>query len=203
MVPAYRQQGWRLPGSMPQLEKGVRHGFLSIKDPYFLHAVVGRLKPLEGVGPRACALGPKGGGVWLFSLFFSPSPLNKKSIAEIRAYWVEPKLFRSTTLDIITRLLDNAALVSVPVVGRFSKDFSEVRGLRSRGFQLQVDWMTKVLCSEVWKEVWNIFEREFGLSQLKHKTNAFVNLMKMWNCHLRIWWKIWHLIQRRYYCPNV
>ena len=43
-------------------------------------------------------------------------------------------LFRSTTLDIITRLLDNAAFVHV--VGRFSKDFSEVGGLRSRGFQL-------------------------------------------------------------------
>ena len=45
-------------------------------------------------------------------------------------------LFRSTILDIITRLLDNAAFVCVHVVGRFSKDFSEVRGLRSRGFQL-------------------------------------------------------------------
>ena len=31
-------------------------------------------------------------------------------------------LFRSTTLDIITRLLDNAAFVCVHVVGRFSKD---------------------------------------------------------------------------------
>ena len=31
----------RLPGSMPQLEDGVRHGFLSIKDPYFLQAVGG------------------------------------------------------------------------------------------------------------------------------------------------------------------
>ena len=45
-------------------------------------------------------------------------------------------LFRSTTLDIITRLLDNAAFVRAHVVGRFSKDFSEVRGLRGRGFQL-------------------------------------------------------------------
>ena len=43
-------------------------------------------------------------------------------------------LFRSTTLDIITRLLDNAAFICVHVVGRFSKDFSEVRGLRSGGF---------------------------------------------------------------------
>ena len=37
-------------------------------------------------------------------------------------------LFRSTTLDIVTRLLDNAVFVCVHVVGRFSKDFSEVRG---------------------------------------------------------------------------
>ena len=36
---------------------------------------------------------------------------------------------RSTTLDIIiTRLLDNAAFLCVHVVGRFSKDFSEVGG---------------------------------------------------------------------------
>ena len=60
-------------------------------------------------------------------------------------------LFRSTILDIITRLLDNAAFVCVHVVGRFSKDFSEVRGLRSRGFQLQVEWMTTVLCAEFMK----------------------------------------------------
>ena len=61
------------------------------------------------------------------------SKLTLHCIAEIRAYWV---LFRSTTLDINTRLLDNAAFVCVHVVGRFSKDFSEVGGLRSRGFQL-------------------------------------------------------------------
>ena len=48
---------------------------------------------------------------------------------------------RSTALDIITRLLDHAAFVCVHVVGRFSKDFSEMRGLRSRGFQLHVDQM--------------------------------------------------------------
>ena len=41
-------------------------------------------------------------------------------------------------LDIITRLLDNAAFVCVHVAGRSTKDFSEVRGLRSPGFQLQV-----------------------------------------------------------------
>ena len=49
---------------------------------------------------------------------------------------LKQNLFRSTTLDIITRLLDDAAFVCVHVVGRFSKDFSEVRGLRSRRFQL-------------------------------------------------------------------
>ena len=58
-------------------------------------------------------------------------------------------LFRSTTLDIITRLLDNAAFVCVHVVGGFSKDCSKVRGLRSQGFQLQVEWMTTVLCAEL------------------------------------------------------
>ena len=57
-------------------------------------------------------------------------------------------LFRLTTLNIITRLLDNAAFVCVHVVGRFSKDFSEVRGLRSRGFQ-PFEWMTTVLCAEL------------------------------------------------------
>ena len=48
-------------------------------------------------------------------------------------------LFRSTTLDIITRLLDNAAFVCIHVVGRFSKDLSEVRGLKSGGFHLRVE----------------------------------------------------------------
>ena len=66
-------------------------------------------------------------------------------IAEIRSYWVETKLLRSTTLDIITTLLGNTAFVCVHVVGRFSKDFLEVRGLSSRGFQLQCEWMTTVL----------------------------------------------------------
>ena len=58
-------------------------------------------------------------------------------------------LLRSITLDIITKLVDNAAFVCIHVVGRFSKDFSEIRGLRSRGFQLQVEWMTTVLCVEL------------------------------------------------------
>ena len=57
-------------------------------------------------------------------------------------------LLRSTTLDIITTLLDNAVFVCVHLEGWFSKDFSEVRGLRSRGFQLKVEWMTTVLCAE-------------------------------------------------------
>ena len=62
---------------------------------------------------------------------------------------LKQNLLRSTTLDIITRFLDNAAFVCVHVKGRFSKDFSEVGGLRSRGFQLQVEWMTTVLCAEL------------------------------------------------------
>ena len=49
---------------------------------------------------------------------------------------LKQNLPRSTTLDIITRLRDNAAFVCVHLVGRFSEDFSEVRGLRSRGFML-------------------------------------------------------------------
>ena len=52
---------------------------------------------------------------------------------------LKQNLLRSITLDIITRLLDNAAFVCIHELGRFSKDFSEVRGLRSRGFQLQVE----------------------------------------------------------------
>ena len=52
---------------------------------------------------------------------------------------LKQNLLRSITLDIITRLLDNAAFVCMRVVERFSKDFSEVRGSRSRGFQLQVE----------------------------------------------------------------
>ena len=52
---------------------------------------------------------------------------------------LKQNLLRSITLDIITRSLDNAAFVCIHVVGRFSKDFLEVRGSRSRGFQLQVE----------------------------------------------------------------
>ena len=62
---------------------------------------------------------------------------------------LKQNLLRSATLDIITRLFDNAAFVCVHALGRFSKDFSEVRGLRNRGFQLQVEWMTTVLCAEL------------------------------------------------------
>ena len=62
---------------------------------------------------------------------------------------LKQNLLRSITLDIITRLLDNAAFVCIHVVGRFSKDFSEVRGLRSREFQVQVEWMTTVMCVEL------------------------------------------------------
>ena len=43
---------------------------------------------------------------------------------------LKQKLLRSTTLDIITRLLDKAVFICVHVVGRFSNDFSEVRWLR-------------------------------------------------------------------------
>ena len=62
---------------------------------------------------------------------------------------LKQNLFRSITLDIIARLFDNAAFVCIHVVARVSKDFSEVRGLRSRGFQLQVEWTTTVLCAEL------------------------------------------------------
>ena len=40
------------------------------------------------------------------------------------------------TLDISTTLFDNVAFVFFHVMETFSKDFLEVRGLRSRGFQL-------------------------------------------------------------------
>ena len=70
-------------------------------------------------------------------------------IAEIRAHWADTNLLRSITLDIITRVLDNTVFVCIHMVGRFSKDFSEVCGLRSQGFQLQVEWMTTVLCMEL------------------------------------------------------
>ena len=36
-------------------------------------------------------------------------------------------------------------------MGRFSKDFLEVRGLVSREFQFQVEWIATVLCTELWK----------------------------------------------------
>ena len=62
---------------------------------------------------------------------------------------LKENLLRSTALDIITRLLDNAAFLCVHVVGRFSEDFSEMHGLGSRGLQLQVEGMPKALCAEL------------------------------------------------------
>ena len=62
---------------------------------------------------------------------------------------LKQNLLRSITLDIITRLLDNVAFVCVDLVGRFSKDFSKVRGLRSRGFQLQARKMRKAPHDEI------------------------------------------------------
>ena len=48
---------------------------------------------------------------------------------------LKQNLLRSITIDIITRFLENPAF-RIHVVGRFSKDFSELHGYRSRGFQL-------------------------------------------------------------------
>ena len=62
---------------------------------------------------------------------------------------LKQNLLKSITLDIISRLLDNAAFVCICVVGRFSNDLSELRGLRSRGFQLQVECTTTALCAEL------------------------------------------------------
>ena len=62
---------------MPQLEDGVRHGFLSIKDPYFLHSVGGGKNPWGSGGLWACALRPKGVEFGFLASFFSTF-LNKK-----------------------------------------------------------------------------------------------------------------------------
>ena len=63
---------------MPQLEDGVRHRFLSIKDPYFLHAVGGQQKPL-GVGSLGrVPLDPKGVEFGFLASFFSTSFKQKK-----------------------------------------------------------------------------------------------------------------------------
>ena len=84
------------------------------------------------------------------SMTFSVMPLLNYTVLQNYAH-IESKqnLLRSTTLDIITRLLDNAVFVCVHVVGRFSKDFMELHRLRSRGFQLQLERMTTVLCTEL------------------------------------------------------
>ena len=49
--------------------------------------------------------------------------------------WRRPTLQELKTLDIGTRLFDNAAFVDIQVMGTFSEDFLEVRGLRGRGSQ--------------------------------------------------------------------
>ena len=52
---------------------------------------------------------------------------------------LKQNLPRSTALDIITRLLANVAFVCVHVVGRFSEDFSEVRGWEVEGFSFRLN----------------------------------------------------------------
>ena len=59
------------------------------------------------------------------------SQMNYTVLQKYAHIGLKQNLLRSITLVIITRLLDNAAFVYIHVVGRFSKDFSEVRGLRS------------------------------------------------------------------------
>ena len=59
-------------------------------------------------------------------------------IAEICAVRLKQNLLRSTTLDIITKLFDNAAFACVHLVGRFSR-FLGSAWLRIRGFQLQAE----------------------------------------------------------------
>ena len=76
----------------------------------------------------------------------------------------------------ITRLLDNADFFCVHVVGRFSKDFWEVHGLRSRGFQLQVEWMTTVLCAELRKKSINVMNVKI-ISCLKYVTASIKHLL--------------------------
>ena len=46
---------------------------------------------------------------------------------------LKQNVLRSIIPDIFTRSLDNAVFVCVHVIGRFSKDFSELHGLRRRG----------------------------------------------------------------------
>ena len=50
--------------------------------------------------------------------------------------WIRILIKKLITLDISTTLFDNIAFVYFHVMETFSKDFLEVRGLRSRGFQL-------------------------------------------------------------------
>ena len=106
--------------------------------------------------------------------------------------------FRSTTLDIITRLLDNAAFVCVHVVGRSSKDFSEVLGLRSRGFQLQVEWMTTIACLSILLATFNYRARgtcglstlhcSLNQSALKHGRRTFLySAMGELVCSRQLW----------------
>ena len=78
------------------------------------------------VNGKFCKAGT--GNFWqytLFTLIFIITHTQKRKSSE-----------ELKTLDIGTRLLDNAAFVRIHEVKELSKDFWEVRGLKSRGFQL-------------------------------------------------------------------
>ena len=55
-------------------------------------------------------------------------------IAKIRTHWAETKPFEMVILDIITRLLENAAFVCIHVAGRFLKISRKCVGLEVDGF---------------------------------------------------------------------
>ena len=50
--------------------------------------------------------------------------------------WIRKLMKKLKTLDISTTLFDNVAFVFFHVMETFSKEFLEVHGLRSRGFQV-------------------------------------------------------------------
>ena len=70
-------------------------------------------------------------------------------IAEIRAYWVETKPFEVDNSRHHYQIALQRCLCLCSRGGRFSKDFSEVHGLRSRGFKFQDEWMATILCAEL------------------------------------------------------
>ena len=83
----------------------------------------------------------------------------KESYTNFHKYaftWIRKLIKKLKTFDISTTLFDSVAFVFFHVMETFSKDFLEVHGLRSRGFQLLLHELQQC-CAQNFEKKCNYF----------------------------------------------